>query len=62
MSLALQFGLGRTPANRAAVLLLVELPVAALAAWWLSDEVPRPADLAGGALIVGASLASALRR
>jgi drug/metabolite transporter (DMT)-like permease len=61
MSLALQFGLGRTPANRAVVILLVELPVATFAAWVLSGEVPRIQDYLGGALIVAASLAPSLR-
>ncbi len=59
MGLALQYGLSRTPANRAIVLLLVELPIAALAAWLLAGEVPRLQDYLGGALIIAASLASA---
>ena len=60
MGLAMQYGLSRTPANRAIVLLLVELPIAAVAAWLLAGEVPRLQDYLGGALIVAASLASAL--
>jgi drug/metabolite transporter (DMT)-like permease len=59
MGLALQYGLSRIPANRAIVILLVELPVAALAAWLLAGEAPRPQDWAGGALIVTATLALA---
>jgi len=59
MSLALQYGLSRMPANRAIVILLVELPVAALAAWLLAGEVPRPQDWLGGALIVAATLIKA---
>jgi drug/metabolite transporter (DMT)-like permease len=62
MSLALQYGLSRIPANRAIVILLAELPVAALAAWLLAGEVPRPQDWLGGALIVAGTLAVALRR
>jgi drug/metabolite transporter (DMT)-like permease len=60
MSLAMQYGLSRIPANRAIVLLLIELPIAAVAAWLLSGEVPRLQDYLGGALIVAATLTSAL--
>ena len=59
MSLAMQYGLSRIPANRAIVLLLIELPIAAVAAWLLSGEVPRLQDYLGGALIVAATLTSA---
>ncbi len=62
MSLALQYGLTRVPANRAIVILLFELVVAAVASWWLAGEALRPQDWAGGSLIVLASLASALPR
>ena len=58
MSLALQYGLARMPANRAIVILLSELVVAAIASYALAGEVLRPRDWMGGALIVAASLAS----
>jgi drug/metabolite transporter (DMT)-like permease len=58
MSLALQFGLTRVPANRAIVILLFELVVAAVASYLLTGERLRPQDWAGGLLIVLASLAS----
>ena len=58
MSLALQYGLTRLPANRAIVILLFELVVAAFAAWWLAGETLRAQDWVGGAFIVAASLAS----
>jgi drug/metabolite transporter (DMT)-like permease len=58
MSLAIQYGLSRLPANRAIVILLFELVVAAFAAYGLADETLRPQDWIGGALIVAASLAS----
>ena len=61
MSLAMQYGLSRMPANRAIVLLLVELPIAVLAAWVLAGEVPRLQDWVGGLLIVGATLVTGLR-
>jgi drug/metabolite transporter (DMT)-like permease len=58
MSLALQYGLGRMPANRAIVILLFELVVATIAAYYLAGETLRLQDAIGGALIVVASLAS----
>ncbi len=58
MSLALQYGLARMPANRAIVILLSELVVAAVAAYALAGETLNAQDLMGGALIVAASLAS----
>ena len=58
MSLALQYGLARMPANRAIVILLSELVVAAVASYWLAGERLRPGDWIGGALIVAASVAS----
>jgi drug/metabolite transporter (DMT)-like permease len=59
MSLALQYGLSRLHANRAIVILLFELVVAAVAAHYLAGERLRPLDWAGGALIASATLASA---
>jgi drug/metabolite transporter (DMT)-like permease len=56
MSLALQYGLSRLPANRAIVILLFELVVAAIAAYVFAGEVMRPQDWIGGALIVAATL------
>lgn len=61
MGLALQYGLARMPANRAIVILLFELVVAAIAAYLLAGEVMRPRDWLGGSLIVAASLASGWR-
>ncbi len=58
MSLAMQYGLARLPANRAIVILLSELVVAAVASWLLTDERMRVQDWIGGGLIVAASLAS----
>jgi drug/metabolite transporter (DMT)-like permease len=58
MGLALQYGLSRLPANRAIVILLFELVVAAIAAYLLAGEVMRAQDWAGGALIVAASIAA----
>ena len=58
MSLALQYGLSRLPANRAIVILLSELVIAAVASYALAGETLRLQDWVGGALIVAASLAS----
>ena len=57
MSLAIQYGLARLPANRAVVILLFELVVAAIASWFLAGETLRTQDWIGGLLIVCASLA-----
>jgi drug/metabolite transporter (DMT)-like permease len=62
MSLALQYGLSRVAANRAIVILLIELVVAAAASYWLAGEHLRTQDWIGGSLIVLASLASGLNR
>ena len=56
MSLALQYGLSRLDANRAIVILLFELVVAAIASYFFAGEVMRPQDWAGGALIVAATV------
>ncbi|MEO5694584.1 MAG: DMT family transporter, partial [Usitatibacter sp.] len=61
MSLALQYGLSRMPANRAIVVLLFELVVAAIAAAYLAHESLRPQDWVGGALIVAATVVSGVR-
>ena len=58
MGLALQYGLSRLPANRAIVILLSELVVGAVAAYYLAGESLRTTDWIGGALIVSATLAS----
>jgi drug/metabolite transporter (DMT)-like permease len=60
MSLALQYGLSRLPANRAIVILLFELVIAAIAAHYLAGEGLRPMDWVGGALIASATLASGM--
>jgi drug/metabolite transporter (DMT)-like permease len=59
MGLALQYGLSRMPANRAIVILLFELVVAAVASYFLAGEMLGVRDAVGGALIAAATLASA---
>jgi len=58
MSLALQYGLSRLPANRAIVILLSELVIAAVAAYALAGEVLRARDWIGGGLIIAATILS----
>jgi drug/metabolite transporter (DMT)-like permease len=62
MSLALQYGITRLPANRAIVILLFELVVAAVASWLLAGEVLRARDAIGGLLIAAATLVAAMER
>jgi drug/metabolite transporter (DMT)-like permease len=62
MSLALQYGLTRIPANRAIVILLFELVVAAVAAHYLASEQLRPQDWLGGAFIIAATVVTGVRR
>jgi drug/metabolite transporter (DMT)-like permease len=58
-SVAMQYGLSVLPANRAAVILLFELIVAAIAAYFLAHESTRLQDWIGGVLIVGAGFVAA---
>jgi drug/metabolite transporter (DMT)-like permease len=62
MSLALQYGITRLPANRAIVILLFELVVAAVASWLLAGELLRARDAIGGLLIAAATLVAAMER
>jgi len=55
-SVAMQYGLTKLSANRAAVILLFELIVAAIAAHYLANEVTRLQEWIGGVMIVAAGL------
>lgn len=57
-NLFVQYGLTHTPANRAIVIFLFELVVAALASWLLAGEAMTLKEWIGGAMIVAASLFS----
>jgi drug/metabolite transporter (DMT)-like permease len=61
MGLMLQYGLSRLPANRAIVILLSELVIAAIAAYYLAGEKLRPQDWVGAVFIITASIASGWR-
>ncbi|MEO8385178.1 MAG: DMT family transporter [Betaproteobacteria bacterium] len=59
-SVALQYGLSHLSANRAAVIMLFELVVAAVAAHYLAGETTRLMDWIGGAMIVSAGMIATL--
>lgn len=51
MTVAVLYGLARMPVFRSAILMLSELVVAAISAWWLTNEQMSQAEWLGGALI-----------
>ena len=53
-----QYGVAHVAANRAVVILLFELVVAALSSHWLAGEAMTPREWIGGAMIVAATLFS----
>ncbi len=59
LSLTMQYGLTHIAANRASVIMLFELVVAAIAAYFLANETMSLKEWMGGAMIVSASLFSA---
>ena len=58
MTYAVQYGLARVPANQAIVIFLFELVVAAIAAYFLSDERMGLQEWVGAIMIITASLFS----
>lgn len=58
INLVVQYGLTHTPANRAGVIFLFELVVAAVSSWLLAGEAMSLKEWLGGAMIVAASLFS----
>ena len=59
-NLALQFGAARMPANMTAVIMLIEVPIAAASAIWLGGGQIDLKTALGGVGIVGAALLAAL--
>jgi drug/metabolite transporter (DMT)-like permease len=57
-SFAVQFGVTHLAANRAAVLFLFELVVAAVSSYFLANEAMEVRDWIGAALIISASFLS----
>ena len=62
VTVIIQYGIARVPANTAIVIFLFELVAGAVSSALLSDETLRPQDWVGGALIVAASLVAAVRQ
>jgi len=58
MTYAVQYGLARVPANQAIVIFLFELVVAAIAAYFLSNERMDAQEWIGAAMIIAATLFS----
>ncbi len=58
VNVIMQYGLTHTPANRAIVILLFELVVAAISSYFLAGESMSLQEWVGGAMIVSASLLS----
>lgn len=52
MTIAVLYGVARMPVYRSAVIMLFELVVAAIAAWWLTDEMMSVQEWMGGILIM----------
>lgn len=59
LSVMMQYGLTHVPANQAIVIMLFELVVAAVAAYFLTDEAMTLREWIGGMMIISASLFSA---
>lgn len=59
-NLALQYGAARLPANVTAVVMLIEVPIAALSAVWLGGGELDTKTAIGGACILAAALLSAV--
>jgi drug/metabolite transporter (DMT)-like permease len=59
INLVVQYGLTHVPANRAIVIFMAELVVAALSSWLLAGEVMGPKEWLGGAMIAAASIVAA---
>ena len=58
MTLAVQYGLSHTAANRAILIFLFELVAAALSSWWWANETLSTREWIGAAMIVTGSLFS----
>ncbi len=55
MTISVLYGVAKMPVYRSAVIMLFELVVAAIAAWWLTDEAMSMQEWFGGVLIVAAA-------
>jgi drug/metabolite transporter (DMT)-like permease len=61
-TVAVTYGVSRMPVQRSAVIMLFELIVGALSAWWLAGERVTASEWLGGSLILAAGLVAVLYR
>jgi drug/metabolite transporter (DMT)-like permease len=61
-TLAVMYGVTHMPVQRSAVIMLFELIVGALSAWWLAGEGITSNEWLGGAMILGAALIAILQQ
>jgi drug/metabolite transporter (DMT)-like permease len=61
-TLAVMYGVTHMPVQRSAVIMLFELIVGALSAWWLAGEAITANEWLGGAMILGAALIAIMQR
>lgn len=59
-TIAMQYGLSHTPANRAIVILLFELVIVAITSYYWAEEMLSTREWVGGAMIVAASAFSGM--
>lgn len=57
---AVTYGVTHMPAQRSSVIMLMEIVVGALSAWWLADSIIGQQEMFGGLLIVSAGLIAAM--
>lgn len=55
MTIAVLYGVARMPVYRSSVIMLFELVVAAVAAWWLTEEAMATQEWIGGVMIIVAA-------
>ena len=60
-TLAVMYGVTHMPVQRSAVIMLFELVVGAISAWWLAGEAIVGREWLGGGLILGAALIAILQ-
>jgi drug/metabolite transporter (DMT)-like permease len=61
-TLAVMYGVTHMPVQRSAVIMLFELVVGAVSAWWLAGEAVTANEWLGGAMILGAALIAILQQ
>jgi len=59
VTMAAVYGVSRLPVQRSSVILLIEILIGALTAWWLVGEALTPQEWIGGGLILAAGILAA---